>query len=138
MSDLAEYAPVMGPTGEPTHYLVSAETLRDLRARAGLEPLPGADVDDDEEDRRILAEALANPDRFKIPGDVVARLLAGEHVIRVLRDWRGMDQATLAKRMGTIPTYISQIETGARRGARKAEAFAVALDVPVEVIKGRL
>lgn len=55
---------------------------------------------------------------------------------KVLRKWRGLDQTELAERVGSTQNYISQIETGARRGVRRAADFAVALDLPVELIKG--
>ncbi len=64
------------------------------------------------------------------PRDVVKRLVAGEHPIKVFREYRGMTQGTLARAAGTATNYISQIETGKRDPGRSfrlgiAEALRV-------------
>jgi DNA-binding transcriptional regulator YiaG len=124
-----------GPDGQPTHYVVEASAFEGMLSRLGLSVPSG---DEDEEDRRALAHARQEDEGFRLPLEYVSRLVDGEHVIKVLRDFRGIDQGELARRMGTAANYVSQIETGARRGVRKARAFADALDVPVEVVKARL
>ncbi len=64
------------------------------------------------------------------PLDVAERLVAGVHPIKVLREYRGMTQAELARQVGLSPMYISQIETGRRGGSTKAlRRIAAALDI---------
>ena len=121
--------------GRPTHAVVPwARALAD-----GLVGPAGAPADDeDSADALLLADARADDDGFRLPLAFARRLTDGEHVVAVLRDYRGLSQADLAVRMDTRPNYISQIETRARRGARQAEAFAKALDAPVELLRGHL
>jgi mRNA interferase RelE/StbE len=64
------------------------------------------------------------------PVDVVRRLVEGAHPVRVFREYRGMDQATLGRKAGTSAAYISQIERGIRHaGRRLLVKLAQALDV---------
>ena len=123
--------------GRPTHVVVPYEEAV-ASGLATAEPIAGSGaLDDDAADLATLNLALAD-DAGHLPLDVVQRLLAGEHVIRVLRLWRGLAQAALASRLGTTPNYISQIESGARRGLRRSADFAAALGVPEAVIRARL
>ncbi len=100
--------------------------------------LADSDDEDDADDIAAFTEARAEDDGFALPLDLLRRIRDGENAIKVLRKWRGLDQAELAARIGSTQNNISQIETGARRGVRRAADFAAALDVPVELIKGWL
>lgn len=93
---------------------------------------------EDAEDAADLASAIQQDDGFRLPLEYVRRLVAGENVIRVLREFRGLSQIELARKMGTEPNYISQIEGGHRKGVRKVISFANALGVPVEFVRARL
>lgn len=67
------------------------------------------------------------------PVEVVDRLLAGENPTRVYREHRGMTQGELAAAAGVHRVYLSQIETGKRKGSTKtlaavAEALGVIVD----------
>lgn len=71
------------------------------------------------------ADTAAVRDFMENPGEgfpeQVVRAIAVEqrNPIKVLRDYRGMTQATLAKAAGTSPVYLSQIERGERTAGRK-------------------
>ena len=116
--------------GKLTHAVVPIDEYRELT--------DAAFVDDDDRDAADLAEAIDEDDGLRLPLEFVRRLQAGENVIRVLRDLRGMSQGELAAKMGTEPNYISQIEGGHRKGIRKAISFADALGVPVSFVRERL
>ena len=59
--------------------------------------------------------AAAREESF--PAAVVDRLLAGEHPVRVYRQHRGLAQKQLAEAAGIGVAYLSQIETGKRKGS---------------------
>lgn len=67
------------------------------------------------------------------PMEVVDRLLAGEHPVKVYRNHRGMTQGQLAAMVGIHKMYLSQIETGRRVGSTKTlAALARALNVSLD------
>ena len=83
------------------------------------------------------AEATAayhrSGDQERVPIELVDRLLAGENPVKVWREHRSLSQRVLAAQAGLNFTYLSQIETGARKGTVKtmkklAEALGVDLD----------
>lgn len=68
-----------------------------------------------------------------MPHDVLARLVAGESPVTVIREWRGLTSAALARRAGLHKVQVHDIETGKSRGSvatlsRIAEALDVMLD----------
>lgn len=74
-------------------------------------------------------EALAED----LPIELVKRLSAGEHPIRVWRAHRGLTREALAATAGIAPSSLSEIETGRKPGsfeaiARIAAALRVSLD----------
>jgi len=70
-----------------------------------------------------------------LPIDLVKRLSAGEHPIRVWRAHRGMTREALAAAAGVAPSYLSEIETRRKPGSFKAIAkLAAALRVPLDDI----
>ena len=80
-------------------------------------------------DEELYDIAKADAGEF-FPADVAKRLVAGDHPIKVYRDYRGMTQADLAARADISPMYLSQIETGNRGGStRVIAALAKALNV---------
>ncbi len=68
-----------------------------------------------------------------LPADVVDRLIAGEHPLRVWRQHRGMTLKVLATEAGVSIAHISDIERGEREGKlpllrKLAAALSVDLD----------
>lgn len=83
-------------------------------------------------DEELYDRAKAEGDEF-FPIEVVDRLLAGEHPIKVYRTHRGMTQGELAAAVGVHKMYVSQIETGRRVGSTKTlTALARALNVGLD------
>ncbi|MFN8488604.1 MAG: helix-turn-helix transcriptional regulator [Caldilineaceae bacterium] len=65
-----------------------------------------------------------------IPSSVVYALLEGENPIRVWRDYRGLTQQQLADKVGIRKPYLSQLESGKRRGSTEVlQRIAQTLDV---------
>ena len=82
----------------------------------------------DEAKRRLAA----GEDEF-VPSEMVDRILAGENLVRVWREHRGLTVAALAEKAGITQPYLSQIETGKREGTLQtmkkiAEALKLGLD----------
>lgn len=72
-------------------------------------------------------------DQERVPIELVDRLLTGEKPVKVWREYRGLSQRALAAQAGLNFAYLSQIETGARKGTVKtmkklAQALGVDLD----------
>jgi DNA-binding XRE family transcriptional regulator len=68
-----------------------------------------------------------------IPGEVTYAILDGENPIRVWRDYRGLTQQQLAEAAGISVPYLSQIESGKRKGTTGilsaiAEVLGLSLD----------
>jgi len=70
-----------------------------------------------------------------LPKDVVDRLAKGENSIRVLRKWREVTQLYLSFKTGLSQGYISDVETGRRKGAASAlRRIADVLKVPLDLL----
>lgn len=68
-----------------------------------------------------------------IPSQVVYALLDGENPIRVWREFRTLTQQQLAHQAGISKPYLSQLESGKRRGTTDVlKRIALALDVSLE------
>lgn len=79
--------------------------------------------------------AVRGRDDTEIPWDVAKRIVAGENAVKVYREWRGLTQAALARKVDSATAYISQIETGAKPGGRAIlRKIAEALGVPASVL----
>lgn len=77
--------------------------------------------------------ALKRGEDELIPGEVVHAILDGENPIKVWREYRGLTQQQLADKAGISKPYLSQIETGKRKGATDIlSAIAKALDVSLD------
>jgi ribosome-binding protein aMBF1 (putative translation factor) len=68
------------------------------------------------EDAAATAAFHSTRDQETVPAEVVCRLVAGDNSVKVWREYRGLSQRALAARAGLNFTYLSQIETGARKG----------------------
>ena len=85
------------------------------------------------EDAAATAAFHSTRNQEAIPVGVVDRLVSGENPVKVWREHRGLSQRTLATRAGLNFTYLSQIETGARKGSvrtmkKLAEGLGLELD----------
>lgn len=70
-----------------------------------------------------------------LPKATVDRLAAGENPIRVLREFREQTQAELVHRVGITQGYLSDLETGKRKGPFELhQKIARALGVPFELL----
>jgi DNA-binding XRE family transcriptional regulator len=71
------------------------------------------------------------------PLSVVDCLANGENPIRVLRRWRDMTQEELSVSVGIPQGYLSDLETGKRKGPLELHRkLAKALGVPLDVLAG--
>jgi len=79
--------------------------------------------------------ALKEGREVVLPKAVADRLANGENAVRVIREWRDMIQGELAVAVGISQNYLSEIETGRRKGpAELQKKFARALGVPLDLL----
>lgn len=70
-----------------------------------------------------------------LPHDFAMRIIAGDHPVRVWREYRGMSAVALAEAAGLSKPYLSEIETGKKPGSVDAfKAMASALGVPMDAL----
>ena len=105
----------------------------DEAEEADLVVMRPADLEELIEDAAANAAFYATRDQESVPAETVDRLVAGENPIKVWREYRSLSQRALAARAGLYFAYLSQIETGARKGTtatlkKLAEALGVDLD----------
>jgi len=115
---------IVTPSGERMVMLSEADYLQVI---AALE-----DVVDAAAARDALAKVASGAEEL-VPEAVVDRLLAGENRIKVWREHRGLTVSELAIAAGLSQPYVSQIESGVRKGrggalAALAKALRVAVD----------
>ena len=74
----------------------------------------------------------AGPDSA-LPADILDALSAGQdHPVKIVRNFRGMTQAELAKAAGISRPYLTEIETGKKDGSIRAmKSIAKVLQVSV-------
>ena len=114
-------AQIIEKNGKPEWAILSYAEYRKL-----LEALENID------DVRAFDEAVSAQEEL-LPAKMVRRIVEGENPIRVWRAHRGINQATLAKAAGITPAYLSQLETGARKGSTRAlRLLAGALQTDIE------
>jgi DNA-binding XRE family transcriptional regulator len=90
------------------------------------------DVRDYDEARK----AVENGEEL-VPSEVVYAILDGGNPIKVWREYRGLTQRQLAETVSISTPYLSQLESGKRKGATEvlsaiAEALGLSLDDIVE------
>jgi DNA-binding XRE family transcriptional regulator len=84
---------------------------------------------------RNSARTLKEGREVVLPKAVADRLANGENTVRVIREWRDMIQGELAVAVGISQNYLSEIETGRRKGpAELQKKFARALGVPIDLL----
>ncbi len=68
-----------------------------------------------------------------VPGEVTYAILDGENPIRVWRKYRGMTQQQVAAKAGISKPYLSQLESGQRKGTMEVLiAIAKVLNVSLD------
>jgi DNA-binding XRE family transcriptional regulator len=98
-----------------------------------LKLLEQAEMLEDIRDYDIAKAELENGEDELIPSEVVEALLDGENPIKVWREYRGQTQQQLADTAGISKPYLSQIETGKRKGTVDIlSAIAKALNVSLD------
>jgi hypothetical protein len=71
--------------------------------------------------------------REYFPAGFVDRMLAGDHPLRIWREFRGLTMEQLDEKSGVTQSYISEIETGKKPGSVAAmKALAGALGVAID------
>lgn len=87
-------------------------------------------------DARALADVRAREasgGAEYVPIELADRIFAGEHPVRVWREYRGLTLSALAKASDVAPSYLSEIEAGKKPGSAKAlAALAKTLRVSIE------
>lgn len=105
------------PFDEYQRLIADAEMLQDIR-----------DFDE-------VKLALAQGEEELIPSEVTYALLDGENPIRVWREYRGLTQQQVAQSAGISKPYLSQLESGQRKGAAEVlAAVAGALNISLDDI----
>jgi transcriptional regulator with XRE-family HTH domain len=67
--------------------------------------------------------------------EIAERIAAGDHPIRAMREWRDMTQMELSYRTNFGQGYISDLESGRRKGTVAAlRTIAEALRVPLDLL----
>jgi mRNA interferase RelE/StbE len=104
----------------------------------GMVTIPRAEYDRLVADSETLAD-LAAYDAVRaeagegMPLAVFYRIVSGENPVKVIREWRGLAQAELARRADLHRVQLHDIETGKSRGSVETlKAIAVALDVGMD------
>lgn len=119
---------IHAPGGDEMVVLTRAD-YDDLVARA-------AEADEDEADAALFDERMADLKAGRdaqLPAEVSAAMLKGATLLRAVRKWRGMTQVQVADQTGLGQGYLSELETGAKKGSRDAlEVLAAALNIPAE------
>ncbi len=96
-----------------------------------------AEADEDAGTARLVARArgeiaIGAP---LLPKQVVDRMAKGDNPVRVLREWRDMTQLYLSFKTNLSQGYISDVETGRRKGTAAAlRCIADALKVPLDLL----
>jgi DNA-binding XRE family transcriptional regulator len=85
------------------------------------------------QDYDAVKAALERGEEELIPSEVVYAILEGANPVKVWRKYRGLGQQELAEKAGLSGPYLSQLETGKRKGSLEAlNAIARALGVSLD------
>ena len=96
-----------------------------------------AEADEDAGTARLVARARGEiaAGAPLLPKHVIDRLAKGDNPVRVLREWRDVTQLYLSFKTKLSQGYISDVETGRRKGAAAAlRRIADALKVPLDLL----
>jgi len=101
--------------------------------KAYLQLVEQAEALQDLRDYDSVKEALNRGEEELIPEEVVYALLDGKSPIKVWREYRGLSQSQLAEAAGISVAYLSQLETGKRKGSTEVlRAIAKALQLSLD------
>ena len=96
-----------------------------------------AEADEDFGSARLVARARKEITGGAplIPKKFVDRIANGENALRVLREWRDMTQLYLSFKTGIGQGYISDLESGRRKGTTASlKKIADAMNVPLDLL----
>ncbi len=97
--------------------------------------LEKAEMLQDVQDYDSAKMALEEGKEELLPESFVNELLEGANPVKVWREYRGMTQKKLADAAGISVPYLSQLETGKRKGSLEVySAIATALSVTLDDI----
>lgn len=87
---------------------------------------------EDLEDIRALKDYETSREEG-FPSEVVERLVDGKNPIKVYREYRGLTQLKLSEKVGVNQSYITQLESGKKKGSIRVlkkivEALSLDLD----------
>ncbi len=100
-----------------------------------LQLLEQAELIEDIRDFDRINAAIERGEEELIPAEVVYAILDGASPIKVWREHRGLTQQQLADAAGISKPYLSQIETGKRKGTMEIlSAIAKTLNVSLDEI----
>jgi len=95
------------------------------------------EADEDSGTARIIARARKEiaAGAPLIPKEVVDKIASGKNALRAIREWRGKTQLYISQRTNLGQGYISDLESGRRRGTTAAlKKIASVLGVPLDLI----
>jgi ribosome-binding protein aMBF1 (putative translation factor) len=107
------------------------------RARSKALAAKAQEADEDFGTARLIARARKEiaAGMLLIPKEVVDRIVRGENALRALREWRGKTQLYIAHKTNIGQGYISDLESGRRKGTTKAlKKIADVLKLPLDLI----
>ncbi len=91
------------------------------------------DAADDRQDIAALETFRREDDGFRVPGQVLHAILQGVTPLKAWREYRLLSQVDLAAGAGISKAYLSQLETGKRKGSVSTfAALATALGVTLD------
>jgi hypothetical protein len=96
-----------------------------------------AEADEDIGSARLVARARKEiaAGAPLIPKKIVDRIANGENALRILREWREMTQLYLSSKTDIGQGYISDLESGRRKGTTTAlKKIADAMNVPLDLL----
>lgn len=112
---------------QPRWAVVPYEEYLDLVERA--------DMLQEIQDYDNVKAALARGDEELIPVEVIDNLLDGGNAIKVWREYRGLSQQALSEKAEISTPYLSQLETGRRKGSMAVlKKIADGLNISIELI----
>ena len=117
-------------TGKGEVAIVPRKEYEALAAKA-------AEADEDFGSARLVARARKEiaAGALLIPKKIVDRIANGENPLRVLREWRDMTQLELSFKTDIGQGYISDLESGRRKGTTAAlKKIAGTIGVPLDLL----
>ena len=116
---------IRNATGSPSYAVIPWDDYRRLAEAAG----------QDAETTTLLARTGQSRGGEIFPAQIADRLRAGENVVKVFREWRGLTPHELAGKTGLGIAHIAQLEAGQRNpGSMTMTKLARALGVGIDAL----